>query len=244
MVRQKLLKSRVGHIVVVVGWGHHGDVDFHAGKYHRCGSRLVVSSSVMLFVVRFATNAKGGRVFGGMPGHARSGDESTSRHKQPELPSIRPVGAADCPKELQRTSIAVMRWRGPTDCQRHHTESEQREADFVTRGEADQCEETVVATGRQMQNLAADDDLTGTFCAIARRNVKELNRATRLVIYMSASIVRFASVSLDLLSGKIGLLGLRAAGHRREVNIRKAIAELLTWMPNVLSKRRRWYHQN
>ena len=100
------------------------------------------------------------------------------------------------------------------DCQRHHTKSEQREADFATRGEANQCEETVVATGHQMQDLAAGDDLTETFCAIARRNVKELNRATRLVIYMSASIVRFASVSLDLLSGKIGLLGLRAAGHR------------------------------
>ena len=74
------------------------------------------------------------------------------------------------------------------DYQRHQTESEQREADFITRGEADKCEETVVATGHQMQDLAADDDLTRTFCAITRRNVKALGRVTRLAVGKSASI--------------------------------------------------------
>jgi hypothetical protein len=64
-----------------------------------------------------------------------------------------------------------------------------------------------------VQQLAADDDLTRAFCAIARRNVKPLHRATRLVVGKSASIVRLASVRLNLLSGKIGLLSLRAAGH-------------------------------
>jgi hypothetical protein len=171
------------------------------------GSSYPVVSCFLSFIPW--SSPQDGRVFGSTRGHARPGGESAAQHKYPEV--MNQTGG--CRRLLQRAPkgpIAVMRSKGPMDCQGHHTESEQREADFCTRGEADTSPTRTTAANANRLSLPPPmrsevDALEGAILRIQIRS--------RLILTKSASIVRLASVVLDLRPCTMSSPSLHTVGH-------------------------------